>query len=96
MPAMHSNHRRSVNLHNLGLANQKLAHQLGAGHWIAAEADVRSAEGELANRADEHLRLLQDTKIADAKLQNEFAAIDKELGAAASKLRVLHPPSSAS
>jgi hypothetical protein len=33
MPAVRSNHRRQANLRNLGLDNQKLAHQLRAGQW---------------------------------------------------------------
>ena len=57
--------------------------------WMVAEADVKSVEGELASRTGEHLRLLQEARITDAKLQSELDAINKDIGAAASKLRVL-------
>ena len=44
MPAMHCNPRRSANLRNLGLANQQLAHRLGAGHIAVVVDDVLNVE----------------------------------------------------
>jgi len=40
----HSNHRRSANLHNLGLSNQTLAHLLGVGHTIRTARSWTSGE----------------------------------------------------
>jgi hypothetical protein len=75
MPAMHCNHRRSANLRNLGLANQQLAHRLGAGHLI-----VNAALNEVCNGIavfEFETRIGADRERVTALLKEVGALLDK-------------------